>query len=69
MVLPGWLRIKNLVQINMWYKNDMSFSDRARFFKAYKNLNPGSEAKHKKLAIKVAEKTEKRMRKFESVRS
>lgn len=59
-VLPEKLRIKNLVQINMLRRNEISITDHMRFFRNYLKQCPGiGDAKF--LAGKVIARTAKRM--------
>lgn len=59
--LPARLRLKNLVQINMFQEN-ISDTDRMRFFRKYCAPNTQNKDKEKTLAKHVLEKTEQRLR-------
>ena len=61
-ILPPWLRLKNLVQVNMHRTDGLTASDRMRFFKAYLGENLDIQNKYKSLARKVAAKTRDRLR-------
>ena len=61
-ILPPWLRLKNLVQVNMHRTDALTASDRMRFFKAYLGENLDIQNKYKSLARKVAAKTRSRLR-------
>ncbi|HOK95980.1 MAG TPA: lipopolysaccharide kinase InaA family protein [Anaerohalosphaeraceae bacterium] len=60
-ILPGWLRIKNLVQLNMLEKNITS-SDRMRFLKAYAAAAGLKKRTMRRLARAVIRKTQRRLR-------
>ena len=60
--LPPWLRLKNLVQVNMHRTDGLTASDRMRFFKAYLGENLDIRNKYKSLVRKVAAKTRSRLR-------
>ncbi len=59
--LPGRLRLKNLVQINMLQARTISNTDRMRFLKSYIEFDAGIRRKYKELAGKVIAKTRKRL--------
>lgn len=59
--LPGRLRLKNLVQVNMFQSQYISRTDRLRFLKSYLSENHGLISKWKRLAIKVHDKTHARL--------
>ena len=61
--IPQRLREKNLVQINMILKPQITFSDRMRFFKAYLIENPELEPVAKRLIRRIFLKTKKRLTK------
>lgn len=61
-VLPEKLRIKNLVQINMFRINELCATDRMRFYKSYLTENTGEIDTPKELAKIVAEKTTRRLK-------
>jgi tRNA A-37 threonylcarbamoyl transferase component Bud32 len=61
--LPKRLRLKNLVQINMFEPGEVSNTDRMRFFKEYWAENKKDEATRTALIKKVLEKTRRRLRK------
>lgn len=58
--LPGKLRLKNLVQINM-FRSGITNSDRLRFFRAYMMDNPEVTDNRKDWAVKVLKKTSWRL--------
>jgi predicted unusual protein kinase regulating ubiquinone biosynthesis (AarF/ABC1/UbiB family) len=58
--LPSRLRLKNLVQINM-FRYDIGNTDRLRFFKAYLKENPSTVRKRNKWGKKVITKTNLRL--------
>ena len=59
--LPVWLRIKNLVQINMNRMAALTTTDRMRFFKKYKISNRISKDQQKIVIKKVLQKTNRRL--------
>jgi hypothetical protein len=59
--LPFRLREKNLVQMNMIVMDQITFTDRMRFFRAYLSENPELEIMAKDLIRRVCMKTEKRL--------
>lgn len=61
--LPARLRLKNLVQINMFQTATISNTDRMRFFKEYWAQNKGSNIERTTLIKKVLKKTSHRLRK------
>ncbi|UCC21668.1 MAG: hypothetical protein JSW23_07600 [Planctomycetota bacterium] len=62
--LPAGMRLKNLVQINM-FRRGISNTDRMRFFKSYLRENPHLESRCSEWAQKVITKTNRRLqRKF-----
>jgi hypothetical protein len=61
-LLPNRLRLKNLVQINM-FRSGITNTDRMRFFKAYINVNPCVQVRYVGWARKVIAKTNHRLRK------
>lgn len=61
--LPAWLRLKNLVQINMFEPWLASDTDRMRFFKEYWAENKKSKVEKAALIKKVLNKTSRRLRK------
>jgi GrpB-like predicted nucleotidyltransferase (UPF0157 family) len=58
--LPARLRLKNLVQINMFI-HGISDTDRLRFFRAYLSVNPSVQACYARWAEKIIAKTNKRL--------
>jgi tRNA A-37 threonylcarbamoyl transferase component Bud32 len=58
--LPEKLRLKNLVQVNMFRKG-ISNTDRSRFLKAYIEENPTIVSAQKSLAQKITTKTNSRL--------
>lgn len=60
--LPARLRLKNLVQVNMFRTEAISNADRMRFLKAYLEENPQLGAKRNIWAERVVSKTNKRLR-------
>ncbi len=60
--LPLRLRLKNLVQINMFRAAAISNADRMRFFKSYLKENPKLKTGQNKLAAKIVSKTFARMK-------
>jgi tRNA A-37 threonylcarbamoyl transferase component Bud32 len=63
--LPGRLRLKNLVQVNMFPPTAISNTDRMRFFKEYWAQNEKSETGKAALIKKVLKKTRRRLDKKE----
>ena len=62
--LPPWLRLKNLVQLNM-FRDGISRTDRLRFFKTYVCSNPSVQRCSNKWIQKVVTKTNLRFKKRE----
>lgn len=60
--LPARLRLKNLVQINMFF-DGISNTDRLRFFKPYLEANPGIQSHASAWAKKITAKTSRRLEK------
>jgi serine/threonine protein kinase len=60
-LLPNRLRLKNMVQINM-FRSGITNTDRMRFFKAYINVNPCVQVRYVGWARKVIAKTNHRLR-------
>jgi len=60
--LPNKLRVKNLVQINMFRIFELSITDRMRFYKSYLNENKDAIDSPKSLAKEVARKTDERLK-------
>lgn len=60
-ILPPWLRLKNLVQVNMPPRETISSTDQMRFFKAYMSENPKIRDNWKRWAKKVITKTNRRL--------
>ncbi|MCK4913948.1 MAG: hypothetical protein KAS69_05060 [Planctomycetes bacterium] len=60
--LPLRLRLKNLVQINMFRAAAINSADRMRFFKSYLKENPKLKSGRNKLAAKIVSKTFARMK-------
>ena len=58
--LPARLRLKNLVQINM-FLSGISNTDRMRFFRAYLSVNPSIQVRYGRWAEKIIAKTDKRL--------
>jgi tRNA A-37 threonylcarbamoyl transferase component Bud32 len=61
--LPNRLRLKNLVQVNMFQPQTVTPTDRLRFFKAYLSENPTLMPVWKSWAAKVHHKTSRRLAK------
>jgi tRNA A-37 threonylcarbamoyl transferase component Bud32 len=61
--LPSRLRLKNLVQINMFQAATVSNTDRMRFFKEYLTQNKESSIERTMLIKKVLKKTSRRLQK------
>jgi hypothetical protein len=61
--LPERLRLKNLVQINMFEPGEVSNTDRMRFFKEYWARNKESGLEKAALIKSVLNKTRRRLRK------
>ncbi len=59
--LPAWLRLKNLVQINM-YGCGITNTDLMRFFKAYLKYNPAVANNRQAWAVKILKRTSWRLR-------
>jgi len=59
--LPAWLRLKNLVQINM-YGCGITNTDLMRFFKAYLKYNPAVANNRRAWAVKILKRTSWRLR-------
>lgn len=59
--LPARLRVKNLVQVNM-FRCGISNSDRMRFFEAYLKGDPSAARKRKQWIARVYSRTESRLR-------
>jgi tRNA A-37 threonylcarbamoyl transferase component Bud32 len=66
--LPAQLRLKNLVQINMFQPATISNTDRVRFFKEYWTQNKESNIARTLLIKKVLKKTSRRLRKKDESR-
>ncbi len=60
-ILPPWLRLKNLVQVNMPPRETISSTDQMRFFKDYRSENPKIRDNWKRWAKKVIAKTNRRL--------
>ena len=60
--LPARLRLKNLVQVNMFYADGITNTDRVRFFRAYLSASSYTEIDHRRWARKVIAKTNRRLR-------
>jgi len=58
--LPARLRLKNLVQANM-YPFGITNTDRLRFFRAYLGVNPSIQVRYGRWAEKIIAKTDKRL--------
>jgi tRNA A-37 threonylcarbamoyl transferase component Bud32 len=58
--LPNRLRLKNLVQVNM-FTHGISNTDRLRFFRAYLSENPCIESNYKRWARKITANTNVRL--------
>ena len=63
--LPARLRLKNLVQVNMFLSAAMSNTDRMRFFREYWAQNEKAKTKKVDLIEKVLKKTHRRLSKKE----
>jgi tRNA A-37 threonylcarbamoyl transferase component Bud32 len=61
--IPERLRLKNLVQINMFEPGEVSNTDRMRFFKEYWVENKKGDAAKTALIKKILKKTARRLRK------
>jgi len=61
--LPAWLRLKNLVQLNMYRTNALTDTDRMRFFKSYLQENTVIARKKSKWIKKVIKRTNWRLAK------
>jgi len=59
--LPARLRLKNLVQINM-FPHGISNTDRMRFFNLYLEANPGIQTHSSEWAKRITAKTNRRLR-------
>ncbi len=62
-ILPPWLRLKNLVQVNMDRSPCLTNSDRMRFFKAYLQETLLIARKGTEWAKKISTKTNRRLEK------
>ncbi len=60
-LLPGRLRLKNLVQVNMLFGENITATDRMRFMKAYLGQNGHLQDKWKALAKQIIIKTRHRL--------
>ena len=60
------LRLKNLVQINLFF-DGISRTDRLRFFKIYLSMNPDIQKKSLKLISKILSKTNSRVQRKQQV--
>ncbi len=58
--LPSRLRLKNLVQLNM-FRHGISNTDRLRFFREYLSANPSIQMRYGRWAEKIIAKTNKRL--------
>ena len=67
--LPVRLRLKNLVQVNMFPPAAMSNTDRMRFFKEYWAQNEKAETSKAELIKKVIKKTRLRLRKKQGLKT
>ena len=61
--LPAWLRLKNLVQLNMYRTDALTDTDRMRFFKSYLQENPLVARKRNEWVKKTITKTNRRLEK------
>ena len=61
--LPRRLRLKNLVQLNMYPTRGLTNTDRMRFFNAYLSVNPCVQSRYDNWVQKVVAKTNLRLRK------
>jgi len=61
--IPYRLREKNLIQLNMLVKPQITFTDRLRFFRAYLLENPAMASAGKDVMLNVMKKTKKRLSK------
>jgi serine/threonine protein kinase len=64
-LLP-WLRLKNLVQLNLHRTDALTDNDRMRFFKSYLQENPLIARKRTAWAKKIIKKTNRRLKKRDS---
>jgi hypothetical protein len=62
--LPGRLRFKNLVQVNMLQSEIITLTDRMRFFKAYLEQNVYVRGRWKDLARRIVVKTRRRLQHY-----
>jgi hypothetical protein len=62
-LLPKRLRLKNLVQVNMLQSENITVTDRMRFFEAYLEQNGHLGDKWKDLARRIIAKTRLRLSK------
>ncbi len=60
-ILPSWLRLKNLVQVNIPPRETIGRTDQMRFFKAYMSENPKIQDNWKRWAKKAITKTNRRL--------
>lgn len=60
-VLPNRLQFKNLVQLNMLQSENISITDRMRFFKAYLSQNGDVLGRWKELSRRIIVKTHRRL--------
>jgi hypothetical protein len=63
--LPVWLRLKNLVQLNIDRSDALTNTDRMRFFKSYLRENPSIARKRNQWVKKIIRKTNRRLTKKE----
>ena len=61
--LPTWLRLKNLVQLNMYRTDALTDTDSMRFFKSYLQENPLVARKRNEWVKKIITKTNRRLAK------
>jgi len=61
--LPFWLRLKNLVQLNMYRTDALTGTDSMRFFKSYLQKNPLVARKRNEWVKKIITKTNRRLAK------
>jgi len=61
--LPAWLRLKNLVQLNVDRTDALTGTDRMRFFKSYLQKNPLVARKRNEWVKKIITKTNRRLAK------
>lgn len=61
--IPGRLRLKNLVQLNMIIQPEITFTDRLRFFSAYLDENPELKPYAREWIASIFKRTRQRLQK------